>query len=505
MPLDVRTYSMAEFRSLLETYSDASGNLIAEKLQSNYYEDYFSETRVKTIVVEAPYVDHDYLEDFAAYYVRCFHPYERHCARLHFFCEAFDDTDLSTCLSDPDPVRRRQLEKEYAGFLVIRPLPRSIIGRTCLVHYDSDGQRRHFPTTVPCKANLYGMRFQVDTVPFQEQDSVTAACATSALWSAFQVTGLMFQHGIPSPVEITSSATAHMPLRSRALPNADGLTIEQMAHAIRVVGLEPYYVDTEDSEITKAAVYAYVHAGVPLLIIFRLTGELQGTRREIGVHAATVTGFSIPSSATPVQFGGASLRSGRIDKLYVHDDQVGPHARMEFQGVAGNWFMSTSWGLGGQHSNIHAEPMALLFPLYNKIRLPFSEPLNDLIALDQVVKVLAAAVPALPTLEWDLRLATIAQFRDGLYDWVSLDSDEREQLQTQSLPRFLWLATGSSGAQRIVDIVFDATDIDSGRYIRVLQVHDDQLDRALAAARNLTSQLSKAIERIYDKVDTAGL
>ena len=34
-----------------------------------------------------------------------------------------------------------------------------------------------------------------------------AACATSALWSLFQKTAKIFQHSIPSPVEITKIDT----------------------------------------------------------------------------------------------------------------------------------------------------------------------------------------------------------------------------------------------------------------------------------------------------------
>src|SRR5687768_4446421 len=102
------------------------------------------------------------------------------------------------------------------------------------------------------------MWWHLATVPFQEQDTVTAACATSALWAAFQVTGANLRHRLPSPVEITSSATQHMPLRSRVFPNADGLTDEQMARAIHSVGLEPYYIDPARTDALKSSIYAYV-------------------------------------------------------------------------------------------------------------------------------------------------------------------------------------------------------------------------------------------------------
>ena len=59
-------YSIREFRQLLEEYSEASASEIERKLHSRYFEEYFGEMGVKTIVVEE-----DYLDNVAAYYVRC--------------------------------------------------------------------------------------------------------------------------------------------------------------------------------------------------------------------------------------------------------------------------------------------------------------------------------------------------------------------------------------------------------------------------------------------------
>jgi hypothetical protein len=63
-------YSIDTFAKLLQDYSEATKAIIDEKLASNYFRDYFDTVDVKTIVVENPYIDHDYLDDFSAYYVR---------------------------------------------------------------------------------------------------------------------------------------------------------------------------------------------------------------------------------------------------------------------------------------------------------------------------------------------------------------------------------------------------------------------------------------------------
>ncbi|MDR0674130.1 MAG: hypothetical protein LBF93_10880 [Zoogloeaceae bacterium] len=94
-----------------------------------------------------------------------------------------------------------------------------------------------------------------------------AACATSALWSCFQGTGMLFQHKIPPPVEITKWAGDHLPenllaASSRTFPNS-GLTATQMAHAVRCVGLEPLVIGANSRYAVNSVMYAYLRGKVP--------------------------------------------------------------------------------------------------------------------------------------------------------------------------------------------------------------------------------------------------
>jgi hypothetical protein len=398
---------------------------------------------------------------------------------------------------------RDGLCESYAGFIVVRPLPESIIGRACLATYETDGGRRRFPTVFANAANLFGLDLTIKTLPFQEQDKVTAACATSALWSAFQATGRLFHHRLPSPVEITSAATLRMPVRTRVLPNTNGLTIEQMAHAIREVGLEPYFIAADDPYVLRAAIHAYVSGGIPPLLVIDLTGEQSGTRSVIGRHAVTVTGYSVPSVVRSRVDAEFQAESDSIDKLYVHDDQVGPHARMEFVNSGAQWHLTTSWGLGGAYSDIHAEPVALLLPLYNKIRIPFTRPLGDLLEFDGALAALGIGAIS-DTLIWNLRLTTVHRLKSEVLS-ARVDPELREEILGSGLPRFMWHASATNAAGVVADILFDATDIDSGRYIARIDVHNVHLRAVVDHVRaHLTkTNVGAAIAAFYAKLNKA--
>lgn len=326
MPYRVEAYSIELLKTLFSEYSEASREGIDARIHAQYFEEYFNTVGACTIVVEEQYIDHDYLEDFSAYYVKCFQPYRRECTRLHFFQGCFDTVAFAAHVDGTGDLTAEALQDQYLGFVVLKPLPASIIGRTCLTQYPDDGGRRRFPATREYEANLYGTPLRVETLAFQEQDSVTSACATSALWSALQATARLFQHHLPSPVEITKAATTNHPLRSRAFPNTDGLTVEQMAGAIRAVGLEPLHVQPANLFVLKAVVYGYLRAGIPPLLIHRLVGVRSGHQdHDFGLHAVAVTGYSLP----PDRQGCGDFVSDSIDRFYVHDDQVGPFARMK--------------------------------------------------------------------------------------------------------------------------------------------------------------------------------
>ncbi len=309
-----------------------------------------------------------------------------------------------------------RLQRAYLGFIVVKPLPETIVGRTCLRTYQDDPSR-HFPVLRTYNASLFGLDLKVETLAFQEQDTAAAACATSALWSAFQATGLLFQHPIPSPVTITEAGTSGVPGRDRAFPN-HGLNIEQMADAIRSVGLEPYVVNVADEEVLKTTALGYIRAGIPSILVVNLFKPGPNGAEPIGGHGVTLGGYHLAPTSPPhyQSLSGVPSLAGRVDKLYANDDQVGPFARMVFDGQSftddGKAYadrkprthpFSMSTGFGGAAAGVRAVPLALIVPLYGKIRIPFSAIQDAVVAFHKLL--------ALPQLarewEWDIQLTTV--------------------------------------------------------------------------------------------------
>ncbi len=287
------------------------------------------------LVVEPEYTDADFLDDFAEYYVRCYPNYSRRCKRLHFFKKApLTDGAFSRIVRGAATKEEEDAFREsYLGFVVARPLPRAVIGRTVLRTYESDGGRRNYTSTRKYPVNLFGVSLSVDSLAFQEQDTVLAACATVALWSCFQKTAEMFGTRTPTPAAITNVAGQAVHL-GRPIPS-HGLISFEMCRAIRHYELEPELIDLRDPRFQSvpfiSLLYGYLRMGLPVILGVEI--------EKVGGHAIALTGYSfsterqhtaetieLAKDRSPQQVPLAGLH---INTLFGHDDQIGPFSRLK--------------------------------------------------------------------------------------------------------------------------------------------------------------------------------
>lgn len=486
----VLAYSKANLINQLHSISKSDINLLNDpKSHVVYFDGYLLAIGAKTIIVEDEYIDKDYLEDYAYYYVRSFADYKKTCGRLHFFKTSIDLGEFSKFLQGkPSTLNCDFLQEHYLGFMVVKPLPKTIIGKTCLTPYPHI-DRRYYQIKRRYDVNLFGINLFVESLAYQEQDGVVAACASIAIWSSFHGTGHIFQHSTPSPVEITKNATKYYPYASRHFPESHGLGPEQIAEAIRRVGLEPFLVDGRTTEIIKSALYAYLKCKIPIIFGIQLYRPLPSGKYALdGGHAVTITGYSLGlTKASRFSSAGLLLTSSKIDKIYVHDDQVGAFAKMEFDNVViknrknkklSNTLTTSFPDSAGKRDVIRAEPEILIAPLYHKIRIPFKSILLIIATFDRMLTIVARynKKPE-PVIEWDIFLSTNTKFRQDLVEKNLIKGSKREQILRKLLPKYIWRAIGRINNKETFEIVFDATDIEQGKKVLLFIDYDPKFTK----------------------------
>jgi len=295
------------------------------------------------------------------------------------------------------------------------------------------------------------------------------------------VLAFFIQHAIPSPVEITKLATQYILQEKRQFPNHE-LTLYQITHAIKSLGLDPVTIFVRNNAKTlQANIYAYLSAGIPLLLLLNSPQ---------GGHAVAVTGYSVnkglPTRASTLYPEDFIVTSTCVDKIYVHDDQIGPFARAELFGsneslgayemppkelrAANEFFYSFSYEI-------------LIAPVYHKIRIGYDTILRAVYSLHnafmhiiapgtsgvhEAFRHIVAQLGTKGNLHWDIYLSTSNQFKEKCRDDPLLAAEERARALQKEIPRFIWIADAKCKDNVLFSLVFDATDIAEGR----LLVHD---------------------------------
>jgi len=301
-----------------------------------------------------------------------------------------------------------------------------------------------------------------------------------------------------SPADITKIACDNFPMDTRYIPN-NGLQVPQMAQAIRKVDLEPFLVKPSREENLRSTLYAYIKGKVPILMGILLVDGSKGNFKSpaafYGKHAVAVTGYSLGGALKP--YNGFLLRASQIDKIYAHDDQVGPFSRIVLDmkdieySIEGRPYsgksMGTSWkGEDGKIGSIRAIPEILLMPLYHKIRIRF-ESVHDAVMyfdiyIDTVRK--TGLMSLGERLIWDIYLTTNNDFKKEIFESNSIHGNLKKDALKKHLPRYLWRASASCGGNKVLDLLFDATDIEQA-YLVIYAIGYDQdlFDKIVAIAK----------------------
>jgi hypothetical protein len=479
-----------------------SASEVANHPRARYLYGYLKDIQTRTLVVEKEYVDGDYLEDFVAFYSTCFQGYKRFCKRIHFFdITLTDDELLKFIYGELLELDEKRIKSSYLGFLIARPLPKAVIGRTVLKTYDHEKNFgcRYYTAVRKYTANFFGIDLVIEqSLAFQEQDKAVAACATVALWSAFHKSAKLFGTPAPRPAVITRNA--NQIVRDARLMPSPGLSIDQICHAIRLVGLEPETFDITKNTPLISIIYGYLQMGLPIILIAEVAQqgstrpkEIQPEQNSLGLlHAITLTGFSLRNDSCTCRdsiFDNnkrtyIDTKGKYIDELYGHDDQYGPFCRM---------FVKPQFDLGKRTSSIVLEmpnnrlymPKQLIIPIYNKIRVSCANIITIVAGLGNFLKIILGDGEE-TQIEWDIHLTQINDYKKQLR--VSNDNGKYNFLLLRSHPKFIWRIILIYKENTTLELLSDATEMPGAFSIYELFWHDEEFKNIIHYLMEITQE-----------------
>jgi hypothetical protein len=457
---------------------------VTQKRQLRSIVRLLSELDAKTMVSENEYVDNGYLEDYLNYYVGCHEAYPKYCTRIHFFTHSFehDTFEQSLLLETEDEVKEKL--GEYLGFIVIKPIPMTFIGRTCLKSPLGNFAENSKLISRTYKANLFGLQLEVQAVAFQEQDQVVSACTSASIWCLLH--GLQVKP-IKSPAQITQAATESS-MVINTFPNL-GLSPIEIERALEHFSLRQYTVSPKgktQKDIQQLTKYirTFVDSDIPLILGAECLGLIDSGQveqsldvtqvnppvqpkseySELGKHAVTVIGYELDDKH-------------ELTKLIVHDDREGPYTVLEFKSnyEAGKRGKLTALIEASQLADtcisnsfkckeimiyssliIGIDPrVRISFDIISRTEIKLVTLLNEhFLALQQ--KIASGSIPVICT---KIKLVRSCDYKQHI---KANPYKNQKAILTRCFPKYLWVIECEMNGEDSFDFVFDSSSLPQG-------------------------------------------
>ena len=448
--------------------------------------------------MESPYVSKSFLNDYSNYYSLCFEPYEKYTKRIHFFQSEFSTRTFTAAILNPSGSAHKKIfsELNYLGHVVAKPLPEAVIGPTLLRTFENVQERQY--TTKTYKLNLFGTKIKFRSLVFQEQDTVVSACATMATWVALHKASKLFQTVSPTPHQITNSAGNLFITSGRSFPN-HGLDYHQIGNVLKSVGLVAELrnktIPFKDMFAFRAFLYAYNKIGIPVLL---------GIMLPEGAHLVAMTGYHIEKNATFLPSSTISLRGHKMEKIYVHDDQVGPFARTKIQATnadGSQYELVTDLppdSTTGHPRDITSKVISAHAVLHQKIRIQFEEVLVKIEILDLILRTITQDPEQY---EWDIYLDFSNIYKSEI-SGSAIDNKIKRKPLFSSYPKHIWLARLRYHGVVVFDLVFDSTAIARSFFCIAMNFHQFnyiELYKALMANVTFSNVIENRLGSSYVK------
>lgn len=293
----------------------------------------------KTIVVEKGYVDADYRDTYFNFFSRKFAEYPSKTIRVNFF---------STKISHQMLFKLDRYQKNYIGFMVLRPNRVAPIGRTILNPSMLPQIKGHICIS-EYPVHILGAELTARGFPFMSQDTDVTVCAHAACWMIFRYFSQRYsRYAEKWPYEVTQLTSD---VSTGRLVPSKGLTAFQVTEMFSNFGFTPeIYIRGQHEDYFDKLLYMYVESGLP--VVAGLSGH---------AHAITIIGhisdFKAASPTTP------NSSDVYLLGLVANDDNF-----MPYHGIKNA--DSTIDGLDGYVSRFNVSDIdTFIVPLYEKIHI----------------------------------------------------------------------------------------------------------------------------------------
>jgi hypothetical protein len=417
-------------QSLSNSFLDSSE--IKNKSQFLFFLNYLEASNTRTILIENDYHSQIYINSFLPHYQQGFFQYPKVCKRVHFFGSFFTIEDFNEIIYSQEECSINLFDS-YIGYVVVRPLPDSIFGESLLRPLNSE--EGFFNSLATYRINFYGLEFEINSLPFLEQDKYITTCANIGLWIALNKTSQLFHHRLPEISEINNLAGQSQSLPGRVY--GSGLEAIQICNVLKSIGLESE-VRTNFTEVShfKALIHAYNNLGIPILFGYRSGND--------SLHLVTIIGFKISGQKSKVKQSQMPIYSDNISALYCFDDQSGPYSRITFEknGKFKIWNDSI------------IEPHILIIPMIEEIRLQYESIVQVISPFNYLLtSILQFKKPH----DWKIELTSGTRLKSIIRHSADLSIGERKKILLSQMPNYIWSAKLQCDNALILELLFDAT------------------------------------------------
>ena len=381
---------------------------------------------------EYPYVDKVYRDSYYKYYSTKHNSTKRNCARVSFFSPTINMDDFR----NSDSIKN--LDKNFYGYITIRPTLPNSIGRTML----SPKAYKVYNFRC-CLTNsnvvINGVKLHIDAFPHSSQDGETLTCAETTIWSVMEYFGMKYPEYKPVlPSKIIAALSNYS--YERQLPSR-GLTAEQISFALKEFdfGTRLYSLREEENNEDNAAypknefrrlLGYYVESGIPLIasvennllghaIIIMGHNVINHSNIDLSKHEFTEV---IPSSDKILLYDYADF----IEDYVVIDDNMPPYNQVPFEDPTYNYNDT-------QFKDCTIKNF--IAPLYHKIYLEAGG------ARELMISYLENFNHQLPGKKIILKLffTSSRSFKAELNEKINIGEEANEIILSSTMPKFIWV------------------------------------------------------------------